>query len=165
MSFHLSNRILLAAALHAATSQAALCDAVIGLNCWGNDIENGGTTASAAECCAKCSGLAGCNAWTWDANEGTPPGGCWLKTSCAGQRNDSGAVSGFVAAPAPQPQQKLLPGFAPPVERRSVKDAAPPATTPAAPKSLQPATMPDWVMKLHADRPQNEEEEDDGFDD
>lgn len=103
MSFHLSNRILLAAALHAATSQAALCDAVIGLNCWGNDIENGGTTASAAECCAKCSGLAGCNAWTWDANEGTPPGGCWLKTSCAGQRNDSGAVSGFVAAPAPQP--------------------------------------------------------------
>lgn len=69
------------------------------------------------------------------------------------------------AAPAPQPQQKLLPGFAPPVERRSVKDAAPPATTPAAPKSLQPATMPDWVMKLHADRPRIEEEDDDGFDD
>lgn len=68
-----------------------------------------------------------------------------------------------VAAPAPQPAQKCLPGFAPPVDRRGVKVVTPSA--PAARKDAQPAPMPDWVMQLHSSLPKFEEEDDDGFDD
>lgn len=89
--------VLLASLL---TADAALCDAQPGLNCWGNDIRNGGQTSSAAQCCALCTAQAGCAAWTWDAAEGTPPQSCWLKTSCAGAKQDSQAVSG-TAGPVP----------------------------------------------------------------
>lgn len=98
---HLYTALLVLIAPHA---RAALCDAVSGLNCYGNDIKNGGVVADAAACCSLCSALSGCRAWTFDAAEGNPPKSCWLKTSCDGARTDPQAVSGTAdAPPAPAP--------------------------------------------------------------
>ena len=79
----------------------ALCDAQAGLNCWGNDLADGGVVSSAAACCALCAAHSGCSAWTWD--RGKSPTACWLKSSCAGARNDSQAVSGVAPPPPPGP--------------------------------------------------------------
>ena len=90
-----------------APSLTALCDPLPGLNCWGSDLTSVGPLASASACCAACASYAGCAAWTWDEREGTPAGGCWLKSSCAGARADGNAVSGS-AAPPPNGSQPYL---------------------------------------------------------
>ena len=95
--------LLLLLLLSARLLDASLCDAVAGLNCYGNDIRDAGAAPSAAACCALCAAEPRCAAWTWDAAEGSPPKGCWIKTSCAGARNDSQAVSGVAPPPPPGP--------------------------------------------------------------
>lgn len=90
---------------------ASLCDAVPGLNCWGADLRNAGVVSSAAACCALCAAEPLCNAWTWDAAEGSPPQSCWIKTSCAGARNDSQAVSGVAPPPPPGPPAPPPPDY------------------------------------------------------
>lgn len=87
----------------AARVDSALCDAVAGLNCWGNDVTDAGVTPDASACCAACTAHGGCRAWTWDAAEGDPPQHCWLKSSCAGARADSQAVSGHADPLPPGP--------------------------------------------------------------
>ena len=103
MTHSLSLRSCAAAVLLVASAHATLCDATPGLNCYGNDIKDGGVVADAAACCALCNAQPGCNAWTFDAAEGNPPKACWLKTSCAGARSDPQAASGSTDLPPPLP--------------------------------------------------------------
>jgi hypothetical protein len=107
--------ILFFSAALVAQLDAALCDTLPGINCWGNDLPspNGQAASSAAACCSQCSLRSGCRAWSWNKDEGTPPGACWMKLNCNGVRNDSGAISG-TADPIPPPSPSPAPGPYPP---------------------------------------------------
>ena len=71
---------------------AQLCALMDATNCMGGDIRNGGAVSSAEACCALCSDLVGCAAWSW--NKGYTPQSCWLKSGCGGQTKDINVVSG-----------------------------------------------------------------------
>ncbi len=73
-----------------------LCTEQSGLQCYGSDIRDAGSSDSAAACCALCQAEPACAAWTWNAGIDQH---CWIKTGCSDQRYDSGYVSG-TAAPA-----------------------------------------------------------------
>ena len=90
-----------AACKAAAAAPACAANVSQGVNCWQNDIQDGGVVESADACCALCAALDGCNAWTWDEHKS--PTACWLKSSCAGARNDSTTVSGVMLPPPPPP--------------------------------------------------------------
>ena len=111
--FALTSTIILFSAV--LVVEAALCDPLPGINCWGNDLSspNGQDASTAAACCAQCSARAGCRAWSWNEFEGNPPGACWLKVNCNGVRNDTGAISG-TADPIPPPSPSPSPGPYPP---------------------------------------------------
>ena len=91
-------------------SPGSLCSVLQNINCYGDDLKDGGSVHSTAQCCELCQKEPGCNAWTLDH------GNCWLKSDCSGKVAFNGVESGFVPGPAPPPPAPPFPP-APPVQK------------------------------------------------
>lgn len=92
-----------------------ICDVSKGLQCWGDDIKNIGPVSTDAECCQACQAFSGCNAWTWNWQNGRD---CYLKSACSDKRNDSLYHSG-IGAPGPSPPSPDNPLGIVPLPKRS----------------------------------------------
>ncbi|KAJ0412610.1 hypothetical protein ATCC90586_006977 [Pythium insidiosum] len=71
----------------------AQCTPLAGVDIVGHDLSHV-TGVDASECCAKCSAIAGCQAYTWTRwNDGT----CWFKSAAEPTHPNADAQSGAVA--------------------------------------------------------------------
>jgi len=74
-----------------------MCSSIHQLHCHGDDIHYAGVVSSHESCCAACERFQGCNAWTWNWNEGKQ---CYLKSRC-NQVHQYGYHSGMASGPSP----------------------------------------------------------------
>ncbi|CAK0881402.1 unnamed protein product [Prorocentrum cordatum] len=92
------------------------CAAVVATftNCWGQDIGISWPVANVEECCGYCAGDSNCTAWTVDSrsvvDEPGTQGRCWLKSSCSDRRDDSLAISGFMAVDSVKTSDRVKAG-------------------------------------------------------
>jgi hypothetical protein len=78
----------------------ATCEALLGMQCDGDDLHDAGPASSADDCCGKCLATTGCVWWTY--NRGYDKH-CWLKNKCSNLKRDSKCDSGTVGALPPGP--------------------------------------------------------------
>ncbi len=82
----------------AAAAPEDLCTPRLNVDCVGNDLQNA-SQPSAGACCAACSALQGCRAWSWQGS-GPGPRACYLKSGCDKPVSVPDCQSGSLAAPA-----------------------------------------------------------------
>ena len=71
-----------------ASTPSDLCTPLPNLDCVGNDLVNG-SQPSAGACCAACTSLQGCKAWSWQGGRA-----CYLKSGCDNPVSVADCVSG-----------------------------------------------------------------------